>query len=120
MPRLRDAEAPAQVETLDWADRVAAWDFKRIVPAHLKNDVAAGPKAFRRAFTFLEEGGEPRGQPKPLAADLRTLRDAETNLLAMGAIAPVPGKLSRTNRAELVARTTNGCRGGVCGPRSKA
>eukprot|EP00629_Pelagomonadales_sp_RCC1024_P003019 CAMPEP_0119259416 /NCGR_PEP_ID=MMETSP1329-20130426/247_1 /TAXON_ID=114041 /ORGANISM="Genus nov. species nov., Strain RCC1024" /LENGTH=483 /DNA_ID=CAMNT_0007258799 /DNA_START=78 /DNA_END=1525 /DNA_ORIENTATION=- len=103
------------VETLDWADKVASWDFKRIVPAHLKNDIPAGPKAFRRAFTFLEEGGEPRGQPKPLAADLQTLRNAEASLEAMGAIAPVPGKLSKTNRAELVARTRNGCRGGLCG-----
>lgn len=32
------------VEVLDWADRVARWDFKRVVPAHLKNDIPADGK----------------------------------------------------------------------------
>ncbi|KAH8072143.1 DUF4336-containing protein [Aureococcus anophagefferens] len=110
------------VETLDWADAVATWDFKRVIPAHLKNDVAADGAAFRRAFGFLEEAGEAPGQPKPRDDDLATLRGAEVNLLAMGAISPVPGKLAKNgaNRAALVAKTRNGCRGGLCGPLAPA
>ncbi|KAH8058167.1 DUF4336-containing protein [Aureococcus anophagefferens] len=110
------------VETLDWADAVATWDFKRVIPAHLKNDVAADGAAFRRAFAFLEEAGEAPGQPKPRDDDLATLRGAEVNLLAMGAISPVPGKLAKNgaNRAALVAKTRNGCRGGLCGPLAPA
>ena len=110
------------VETLDWADAVATWDFKRVIPAHLKNDVSADGAAFRRAFGFLEEAGEAPGQPKPRDDDLATLRGAEVNLLAMGAISPVPGKLAKNgaNRAALVAKTRNGCRGGLCGPLAPA
>ena len=106
------------VETLDWADAVSRWDFRRVVPAHLKNNIAADGKAFRRAFTFLEEAGEPAGQPKPLDADLATLKGAEVSLVAMGAIAPTPGKLSKggANRNDILAKTKNGCRGGICGP----
>ena len=64
------------VETLDWVDEVCRWDFKRIVPAHLKNNIAAGPSSFRRAFSFLTVEGEPAGQPKPRKDDLQTLLDA--------------------------------------------
>lgn len=39
---------------LDWADKVAAWDFKRIVPCHLESPIATSPEAFRQAFRFLE------------------------------------------------------------------
>jgi len=108
------------VETLDWVERVCKWDFTRVVPAHLKNDIPAGPAAFRRAFSFLRDEPAPRGQPVPLPADLQTLRDAEVNLVEMGAIAPNPGRVSRTNRADVLARTTYRCRGGVCAPRAAA
>ena len=107
------------VETLDWVDEVCRWDFKRIVPAHLKNNITAGPSSFRRAFSFLTVEGEPSGQPKPRKDDLQTLLDAEKNLEAMGAIAPKPGLVSKTNRAEVLSRTTYRCRGNFCAPRSK-
>ena len=107
------------VETLDWVDSVCRWDFKRVVPAHLKNDIQAGPSAFRRAFSFLTVEGEPAGQPKPRRDDLQTLLDAEKSLESMGAIAAKPGLVSKTNRAEVLSRTTYRCRGSFCAPRSK-
>jgi hypothetical protein len=44
---------PQQV--IAWADRVASWDFKMIVPCHFGNAIAATPKDFRQAFSFLEK-----------------------------------------------------------------
>ncbi len=42
-------------ETINWADRVASWDFHRIVPCHFDSPIEAGPKQFRQAFSFLEK-----------------------------------------------------------------
>jgi len=36
----------------DWADKVANWDFQRIVTCH--SPIQAGPRQFRQAFAFLE------------------------------------------------------------------
>lgn len=43
---------PQQV--LDWADRVAAWEFNRVIPAHFDAPVVATPSQFRGAFNFLQ------------------------------------------------------------------
>ena len=40
----------------DWSRRVARWDFKRVIPAHLKAPVAAGPKDFTEAIDVALEG----------------------------------------------------------------
>lgn len=108
------------VEVLEWADRVAKWDFQRIVPAHLKNDIAADGKAFRRAFTFLEAAGEPKGQPKPFSEDLQALRDAEEALVSSGAIAPRPPKVGSAGVSlqQIQAATKYSCRNGLCTPRA--
>ena len=42
-------------KAIAWADRVASWDFKMIVPCHFDNAIAATPKDFRQAFNFLEK-----------------------------------------------------------------
>ncbi|HLO87882.1 MAG TPA: DUF4336 domain-containing protein [Nostocaceae cyanobacterium] len=82
-------QAPKQV--LNWADKVASWDFKQIVPCHFDAPFAATPQQFRQAFAFLE--------PQPLAneesknpwieADLKFIRDLEANLLKLGIATPV-------------------------------
>lgn len=46
----RDAKA-----VLDWADRVAQWDFQQIFPCHFSAPIAATPADFRQAFSFLEQ-----------------------------------------------------------------
>lgn len=38
-----------------WADKVASWDFVRIIPCHFDNAIAATPSDFRQAFSFLEK-----------------------------------------------------------------
>jgi hypothetical protein len=38
-----------------WANKVASWNFVRIVPCHFDNAIAATPKDFRQAFSFLEK-----------------------------------------------------------------
>lgn len=107
------------IEVLDFADEVAKWDIKRIIPAHLKNDLKYDGKAYRKAFGFLEAGGMEKGLPNPLDADFQTLCDAEVNLVETGKINKSPalpgGKISRS---EVLAESSYGCRGGICTPRS--
>lgn len=108
------------VEVLDFADKVAAWPFTRIIPAHLKNNLAFTGSDYRKAFGFLEESGVPAGFPKPLDADLQTLRDAEESLVESGAIAPAPPKVGgKFTRAEIIEKTLYRCRRGVCAPKAE-
>lgn len=107
------------VEVLDFADKVAAWNFHRIIPAHLKNDLKFTGADYRKSFGFLEEKGVPSDFPKPLDADLQTLRDAEVSLIASYAIVPSPPKVGgKYSRAEIIAQTTYQCRGEICTPKS--
>jgi len=109
------------IETLDFADRVAKWDFKRVIPAHLKNNLSYTGKDYRAAFSFLEASGVPPGLPKPLAVDLKTLNDAEINLTESGAIIPRPPLVGGgVSRAQVLAQEIYNCRGKTCTPRSEA
>lgn len=107
------------IEVLDFADKVAKWPFKRIIPAHLKNNLQYTGKDYRAAFSFLEAKGVPKGLPKPLDIDMKSLRDAEVGLLESGAVAkcpPLPG--GNVSREEILKQTIYGCRGDICSPRS--
>jgi hypothetical protein len=107
------------IEVLDFADKVAAWPIQRIIPAHLKNDLKFTGADYRNAFGFLEEQGVPKSFPKPLDADLQTLRDAEVSLIASGAIVKAPPKVGgKYSRAEIIAQTSYKCRGDVCAPKA--
>ncbi|AKG24806.1 hypothetical protein IJ00_23175 [Calothrix sp. 336/3] len=44
----------APQETLNWVEKVAKWDFQRIIPCHLDSPLNATPQEFRQAFSFLE------------------------------------------------------------------
>jgi len=107
------------IETLDFADKVATWDIERIIPSHFNNDLRYDGKAYRKAFSFLEVGGVPKGFPKPLDSDFAALASAEQNLIDSGTIAktpPLPG--GKVSRAEILQQTTYGCRAGLCTPKS--
>jgi Domain of unknown function (DUF4336) len=109
------------VEVLDFADTVGSWDFNRIIPAHLKNNLQFNERDYRAQFGFLEVKGVPPGYPKPLDADLQTLRYAEESLISSGAIAPTPPKVGgAASRAEIIAQTTYRCRRNVCAPKARA
>ena len=69
--------------TLDWVERVASWDFERILPCHLESPIAAGPEQFRRAFGFLQ------GQPDLPESDLEFLRELEETLVQRGVTPPI-------------------------------
>lgn len=45
----------APKETINWADKVASWDFQWIVPCHFDAPIKAEPHQFRQAFSFLEK-----------------------------------------------------------------
>ena len=77
------------VKTLDWVDRVATrFDFVRIIPCHLNNDVRATPDDFRQAFDMLTSDpktGRLRNQ-RPLAEDLALLQRASDLLTDLGVV----------------------------------
>lgn len=84
----------APKETLEWADRVARWNFQRIIPCHFDAPVEATPEEFRRAFDFLKADetsqmgylGSP-AHPLP-EADFTLLRDLEERLNKRGITPP--------------------------------
>ena len=45
----------APKETINWADKVASWDFQWIIPCHFDSPIQAQPYQFRQAFSFLEK-----------------------------------------------------------------
>jgi len=71
-------------KTLAWAEQVATrFDFVRIIPGHLNNDVKATPDDFRKAFEVLGNGS--KGQ-RPLAEDLALLQKASDLLTDFGVV----------------------------------
>ena len=42
-----------------WADKVASWNFARIISCHFDNAIAVTPSEFRQAFNFLEKNPQP-------------------------------------------------------------
>jgi len=90
-------QAPRTV--LNWADKVAKWDFQRIVPCHFDSPIEAGPRQFRQAFAFLEK--QPligvssfvrENQPLP-KEDFEFLRELEESLTKMGIAKPPKEKV---------------------------
>jgi hypothetical protein len=68
----------APQQTIAWVDRIAQWQFDRIIPCHFEAPITTTPQAFRSAFAFLE------GCPDPLelpTADTRLLRQIDRQLV---------------------------------------
>ncbi len=87
------------LETLDWADKVASWNFQRIVPCHFDSPIETNPRQFRQAFAFLEKKpgvGEvltgTESQPLP-EQDFRLLRELDENLTRFRITPPPKEKL---------------------------
>jgi len=72
----------APKETLAWVDRVARWNFQRIIPCHFDAPIAADPQQFRQAFTFL------RHASSLPAADLELLKSIDSGLSNFRIIPP--------------------------------
>jgi hypothetical protein len=86
-------------ETLDWADRVACWDFQRIIPAHFDSPITAAPHQFRQAFSFLEKqpavsAGLFGTSSYPLPEeDFKLLQEIDAKLSKSGIVPPAKDKV---------------------------
>ncbi len=70
----------APQETINWADKVARWDFKRIIPCHFDAPIEATPSQFRQAFSFLEKHSN-NVLPQE---DFQVLKDIDATLDKLG------------------------------------
>jgi hypothetical protein len=87
----------APQETINWADKVANWDFKWIIPCHFDAPIKAEPQQFRQAFAFLEKqpiGGFVSSNSYPLPEDdFKLLRDIDAGLNKLGIVPPARDKV---------------------------
>ncbi|MBD2300096.1 DUF4336 domain-containing protein [Nostoc sp. FACHB-190] len=86
-------------ETIDWADKVASWDFQWIIPCHFDAPIKAQPQQFRQAFSFLEKqpvasAGLFNSSSYPLPEDdFKILRDIDAGLNQTGIVPPAKEKI---------------------------
>lgn len=73
---------------IDWAEKVASWDFERIIPCHLDASIEANSQEFRAAFSFLEKNG--RALPDE---DFELLKEIEKGLIKTKVTPPAKEKL---------------------------
>ncbi|MBW4484213.1 MAG: DUF4336 domain-containing protein [Tildeniella torsiva UHER 1998/13D] len=73
---------------LDWAKRVATWQFEQIIPAHLEAPITATPAQFLQAFDFLRLDPSSEASPALPAADFELLQQIERLLLSRGIARP--------------------------------
>ncbi|NJK73231.1 MAG: DUF4336 domain-containing protein [Microcoleus sp. SU_5_6] len=64
-------------ETLDWVNKVAGWDFQRIVPCHFDRAIDCSRQEFRQAFSFLEKHSAVNALPED---DFKLLRAIDVGL----------------------------------------
>lgn len=75
--------------TLEWVDRVTKrFDFQRVIPCHLNNNIKAGPKEFYDAFDPLRSDPKTGNikQQRALAEDLALLQKASDILTDFGVV----------------------------------
>ncbi|MFN6395150.1 MAG: DUF4336 domain-containing protein [Aphanizomenon sp.] len=82
----------APQETINWADKVAKWDFQWIIPCHFDAPIKAESQQFRQAFGFLEKqpvGGFVSSNSYLLPEDdFKLLRGIDTGLNKFGIVPP--------------------------------
>lgn len=87
----------APQETINWADKVAQWDFQWIIPCHFDAPIKAEPQQFRKAFSFLEKypsGGLVNNNSYPLPEDdFQVLRDIDQGLNRFKIVPPAREKV---------------------------
>ncbi|MEA5580791.1 DUF4336 domain-containing protein [Nodularia harveyana UHCC-0300] len=79
-------------ETIDWVEKVASWDFQRIIPCHFDSPIPAEPAQFRAAFSFLEKHSASQSYPLP-EEDFKLLRDIDQGLQKTGIVPPPRTKI---------------------------
>ncbi|MDB9474875.1 DUF4336 domain-containing protein [Dolichospermum circinale] len=87
----------APQETINWADKVAKWDFQWIIPCHFDAPIKSEPQQFRQAFGFLETqplGGFVSSNSYLLPEDdFKLLRDIDAGLNKLGIVPPAREKV---------------------------
>lgn len=90
-------QAPRQV--IDWANKVANWDFQRIISCHFDSPINASAYQFRQAFSFLENKPPvseylfgTKSQPLP-KEDFEFIKEIEQKLLKQGIATPAREKI---------------------------
>ena len=82
----------APQETINWADKVAKWDFQWIIPCHFDAPIKAESQQFRQAFGFLEKqpvGGFVSSNSYLLPeGDFKLLRNIDAGLNKFGIVPP--------------------------------
>ncbi|MBA2750273.1 MAG: DUF4336 domain-containing protein [Tatlockia sp.] len=81
----------APTETLAWADKVASWNFERIIPCHFDAPIVAQNKQFRQAFAFLEQPVAKNNSL--LEADFELLKKIDAGLQKTGIVPPPANQL---------------------------
>ncbi len=82
----------APKETIDWAEKVASWDFQWIIPCHFDSPIKAQAHQFRQAFSFLEKqpavsAGLFSSSSYPLPEeDFKLLKEINTGLNKFGIV----------------------------------
>ncbi|MFM2061479.1 MAG: hypothetical protein RLZZ507_1149 [Cyanobacteriota bacterium] len=71
-------------EVIEWADKVANWDFQRIISCHFDAPIKATPEQFRQAFSFLEKQPTASYKEPLLKEDLRFIEELEAGLVKRG------------------------------------
>ncbi|MEH2312189.1 MAG: DUF4336 domain-containing protein [Nostoc sp.] len=89
----------APKETIDWADKVASWDFEWIIPCHFDSPIKAQPHQFRQAFSFLEKQPavsrvlfSSSSYPLP-EEDFKTLKNIDAGLNKFGIVPAAKDKV---------------------------
>ena len=90
-------QAPRQV--INWANKVANWDFQRIISCHFDSPINASGYQFRQAFSFLENKPPvseylfgTKTQPLP-KEDFEFIKEIEEKLLKQGIATPAKEKI---------------------------
>ncbi|MBD2203125.1 DUF4336 domain-containing protein [Calothrix sp. FACHB-1219] len=89
----------APKETINWANKVASWDFHWIIPCHFDSPIKAEPYQFRQAFSFLEQqpsvsAGLFNSNSYPLPQeDFKVLQEIDINLNKLKIVPPPQDKV---------------------------
>ena len=85
--------------TIEWVDAVCRhFDFVRVIPGHLNNNLRVGPKEFSAAFDVLRSTPQRVYPQRPLPEDLALLQKASDLLTKFGVVGPsqvCDGELAR-------------------------
>ena len=78
--------------TLHWVDKVASWNWQRIIPCHMDAPITAQPLQFCQAFSFLQQHPHHSYYSLP-EEDFQVLKEINTGLSKTKIIPPPKDKI---------------------------